>query len=423
MQFKFKPLQRHFQFILGVVIAFNVGVCTYLLLSSWKDDFEITTSVGTPNVSEVVRNPPDEDDEIGGDSEENILVTEVAPSVSAQLFHLSLSEIAKPPLLPVLDREGGVPRLVSVLEQLILAEANGGCCKRLEKSFLPRCISEQLLTGAPVLRAFGEGYSLPLLRGMRSALDRQNNLNQVPHSKPAYPLVSGDGFKFVADVQCDTKPNQRDNCNFDPTALRNRSLIFVNTHDVPRLVAKLPRITSHFFMVTHNRDRAIPGPQGQPLLESPYLLRWFGKNIDTCHPKLVPIPIGIENRWYKNGRRPEKYIDAAIRLMNLTAERVLLASFKVKAQYRSRIEALAAMRRNGLAYRPQKVPAVQRGKHCTWVEPQLCFLQPWTPSTRTCQLWWSSTGTRSPLLSWIVSGSEFPHGGLTLTSCGSHTGL
>eukprot|EP00667_Euglena_gracilis_P024520 EG_transcript_28247 len=39
---------------------------------------------------------------------------------------------------------------------------------------------------------------------------------------------------------------------------------------------------------------------------------------------------------------------------NVTAERVLLASFKVKAQYRARIEALAAMRRNGLVARPQK---------------------------------------------------------------------
>eukprot|EP00667_Euglena_gracilis_P013038 EG_transcript_13432 len=354
MQFNSKCLKRNCRFVLGVIVAFNAGVFSYLCVSTLYGGNHLVLHSATSNDFALEKELPEEDDEVGPGSDEIFPAGTLVPNVNAQFFHHSKAEGETPSLLPILRHEIGVPRLFSILEQLISAEMNGRCSKRFDNSSLPPCISEQLLTGTPVLRGFSEGHATPLLRGMRSALDRQNNLNRVSHSKPAYPLVSGDGFKFVADVQCDTKPNQRDDCNFDPAVLRNRSLIFVNTHDVPRLVAKLPQIKVHFFMITHNRDRAIPGPQGRALLESPYLLKWFGKNIEAPHPKLVPIPIGIENRWYKNGRRPEKYIDAAIELQNVTAERVLLASFKVKAQYRARIEALAAMRRNGLVARPQK---------------------------------------------------------------------
>ena len=37
---------------------------------------------------------------------------------------------------------------------------------------------------------------------------------------------------------------------------------------------KLPKIKSHFFVITHNRDRGIPGRIGERLLSSPKLLKW-----------------------------------------------------------------------------------------------------------------------------------------------------
>ena len=42
-----------------------------------------------------------------------------------------------------------------------------------------------------------------------------------------------------------------------------------DSQDVPAFTHKLPRIDAHFFMFTHNRDKSVPGPDGQTLLNSP----------------------------------------------------------------------------------------------------------------------------------------------------------
>ena len=47
-------------------------------------------------------------------------------------------------------------------------------------------------------------------------------------------------------------------------------------------------------------------------------------------------------------RRPETYLEAAAESINASADHDLLVSFKLKPQYHSRMEAMNAMRRNGL---------------------------------------------------------------------------
>ena len=60
-----------------------------------------------------------------------------------------------------------------------------------------------------------------------------------------------------------------------------------------------------FILVTGNSDRPASYSYSQVyqteerLLNSPLLIAWFAENLDFSHPKVHPLPIGLENREYK----------------------------------------------------------------------------------------------------------------------------
>jgi hypothetical protein len=64
----------------------------------------------------------------------------------------------------------------------------------------------------------------------------------------------------------------------------------------------LPKINFSFVLITHESDFAIPGNH-HPILENPYLLKWFGMNCHSIHPKLQPLPIGMANEEWSHGSK------------------------------------------------------------------------------------------------------------------------
>lgn len=122
---------------------------------------------------------------------------------------------------------------------------------------------------------------------------------------PSAPYITGDGFRLHCKFIIEKGRHE-----LDCSEVKEGDTIFVQTEYLWRFFQELhPRIRKRYILVTHNSDIAIPGPF-VPYLLHPKIIAWFGQNVEGyCHPKLHPIPIGLENRQYSNG--DPKVMDAA----------------------------------------------------------------------------------------------------------------
>ncbi len=114
------------------------------------------------------------------------------------------------------------------------------------------------------------------------------------------PYISGDGFRRYSNFIFDET-----NISFDPNLVKNGDIIFVSTEPVGNLEKFFneihPRINNKYILITHNGDPDTPGAF-KKYLDNEQILVWFAQNVDIYeHPKLIPIPIGLENRhWQRN---------------------------------------------------------------------------------------------------------------------------
>merc|ERR1712098_619771 len=67
------------------------------------------------------------------------------------------------------------------------------------------------------------------------------------------------------------------------------------------------QVNKPFILVTGNSDKptSFTGA-AHDILKSPLLIAWFAQNLDFIHPKIKPIPIGLENRQYNGLGQPSK---------------------------------------------------------------------------------------------------------------------
>jgi len=110
---------------------------------------------------------------------------------------------------------------------------------------------------------------------------------------PCYPYITGDAFRAYADYIYD-----EDTCNIEIQKLKAHDVIFVKTELLDNFIKEFHAFIEHpYILITHNSDVDIPGNHRQ-FLEDSKLVAWFGQNvIDYVHPKLIPIPIGLTNRY------------------------------------------------------------------------------------------------------------------------------
>jgi hypothetical protein len=144
--------------------------------------------------------------------------------------------------------------------------------------------------------------------------------------RPSFPLVTGDGFRAMADRRCDET-----GCGLSlmPAVVSPGDIVFVKADLLRYYLAVLaPRITDPHVVVSHNGDTGV-GKKEVALLEgAPSVTAVFTPNIDVerlLHPRLLSVPIGIENRQYKHGAGPQAYEnlpakDALARLLGPFAE-------------------------------------------------------------------------------------------------------
>lgn len=107
-------------------------------------------------------------------------------------------------------------------------------------------------------------------------------------------IITGNAFRDICDDYIDEDKPYID-------LKRKPKTIFLKTDWIEIFKTKvLPYIDYQFKLITHNADRpAISG--NHDLLEDTRLIKWYGMNIDTLHPKLQSIPIGIANEKWSHG--------------------------------------------------------------------------------------------------------------------------
>lgn len=122
--------------------------------------------------------------------------------------------------------------------------------------------------------------------------------------RPSYPLITGDGFRDTSDFIYDETER-----SFDPGKVTRGDIIFVKTDFIGEFFRNIhPKIPHPYVVITHNSDYPAPG-SFREFLDDPKILAWFAQNAEGyTHKKLIPIPIGLENRYNSNGN-PNVVID------------------------------------------------------------------------------------------------------------------
>lgn len=135
----------------------------------------------------------------------------------------------------------------------------------------------------------------------RSLCYRLNlRLNRRPVSAP---FLSGDTFRKLCEhiVESDESFNKLKN---SVSSLHEKTIIFVQSNYLLKFQDEiLPLIKTRFILISHNSDRNIDS-RFLPIASSPFLQKWFAQNctdeILEASPKVVPLPIGLENQHFHN---------------------------------------------------------------------------------------------------------------------------
>ena len=130
-------------------------------------------------------------------------------------------------------------------------------------------------------------------------------LEAGPNRWSAAPVITGDGFRALADFICEPE-NGCDRLDVASWVMRHGfgriPIIYVKIDIVNVFIEKvvdpwLRRLQLRFVIVTHNGDAPAPAAGHEALLDDPLLVAWFSQNPRMVHPKLIPIPIGFRNRY------------------------------------------------------------------------------------------------------------------------------
>jgi hypothetical protein len=124
-------------------------------------------------------------------------------------------------------------------------------------------------------------------------------------------VVSGERIQEIADIYIgmqedfDFNPRIRTQTSKQllfgsiPTVYDNPAVVFVYTHRVDEFAKYIDRFTNPFTLLTHNSDGNVTTTA---ILDHPLLRHWYAQNVCVQHPKLTPIPIGIQNsQWNARG--------------------------------------------------------------------------------------------------------------------------
>src|SRR5581483_8067055 len=157
----------------------------------------------------------------------------------------------------------------------------------------------------------------------KASKDKRKN-NHIVRG-PSYPYISGDTFRSLAKHILD---EESDICN--PHIIQHGDIVFVKTDFLDYFFQqKHPYIATKYILITHNSDIGAPGIFAS-FLNDEKIIAWFGQNGTIAHhPKFIPIPIGVANKYISHGN--EGHFNNALKILktkNTPREYLIGVNFK-----------------------------------------------------------------------------------------------
>lgn len=160
------------------------------------------------------------------------------------------------------------------------------------------------------------------------------------HLRPdSFPFVSGDGFRKISNHIYD------DLEIFDPNNVKDNDIIFVQSNKIKEYFDNIhPYIKIPYKLITHNGDESVGEEEANYIDEK--IICWFAQNNIFKHPKIVPIPIGIENKfWHLSGEALFKLYNKLNKNYSSRKNKILFG-FNIKTNPLKRGPAIKALREN-----------------------------------------------------------------------------
>lgn len=113
----------------------------------------------------------------------------------------------------------------------------------------------------------------------------------------------------------------------------NNKIYFLHSDNIPTFMERiLPQIKYKFILITHDADAPVT-EKYLPILNSEYLVMWFGMNCHVIHDKLFPIPIGMANEVWPHGNK-----DTVIKIIKEKnkKENLCYCNFDINTNYNAR---------------------------------------------------------------------------------------
>lgn len=107
------------------------------------------------------------------------------------------------------------------------------------------------------------------------------------------PYISGDTFRSLAKHILDKRQS------VDPSNVGRNEVVFVEAGAIKDYFQTIhSRIRYPYILITHNGDTNIEAALAKYIDSK--IIHWYAQNVLVSHPKLTPIPIGLENLDYYN---------------------------------------------------------------------------------------------------------------------------
>jgi hypothetical protein len=118
---------------------------------------------------------------------------------------------------------------------------------------------------------------------------------------------------------------------------------FLNVEHVEFFFSSL-KPNFNYIIITHNGDNRVHNGFVK-YLSDPFLVKWYGQNVDVIHPKLQSIPIGIANEIWAHGDTVilNKVIDENNKKTNL-----IYSNFSINTNFEERINCLRQITDKGI---------------------------------------------------------------------------
>jgi len=164
------------------------------------------------------------------------------------------------------------------------------------------------------------------------------SLNLRPAS---YPYISGDTFRQIASYKLESSKKK------SPYKIKKYDILFVESEKLKYFFTEIaPSIKNRFILISHNGDTNITDDY-KTYLKSEKIIHWFAQNCLITDPKITPIPIGLENKWFHLHGKP-KYFDS-LKLKPTNKKTQIFYKFSVATNVKERTSALDTLNKHPLA--------------------------------------------------------------------------